>query len=393
NLTQHLSWNLTTIDLITFGLPVGAYALNITAETSTTRVGIVSITEFSIMSTTQIELTQESLTGMVSEQHSFVLGLRDSLSELVGDADIWVSVYNPSNREIFGSPLTEKTLLHVGSAVSWLPTIVGEYRVFLEFEGNAFLNSSTLEFRILIRYPSSITLEMPEFMEYGNVVPITATLRGALGSISGAVLTLTVSSYGVETRVETLTTGSRGIATVNLASLLSGTHTITVEYGGSSTQASFETQLDIKIIPLVMISVEPVSEMYVGHYCSVNLSVSVLGTASNWTGTIDAKMYDPDGKQVTEWNFGVGVHTILKLGFNAQKVGTHSLNVTLNGLPIIVSKEYPLAVVIVDESLQLELDAGTTPLLGGFSIITIIGIALRKKLKDVLESLPGDWSD
>ena len=142
-----------------------------------------------------------------------------------------------------------------------------------------------------------------------------------------------------------------------------------------------------------MLSIEPISEMYVGHYCSVNLSVSILGTISDWNGTLKAWLFDPEGQQVAQWAFEVSVHSIVTIGFNAQKIGTHTLNVTLSGLPIIVSRDYPMAVVIVDESMQLELDASTTPLLGGFSILTVVGVILRKKMRGVVDSLPGEWSE
>ena len=66
---------------------------------------------------------------------------------------------------------------------------------------------------------------------------------------------------------------------------------------------------------------------------------------------------------------------------------------TLRGLPIIVSQDYPMAVVVVDETLQLELDAGTTPLLGGISVITVIGVVLRKRMKSIIGSLPTDWTE
>ncbi|MFW9982325.1 MAG: hypothetical protein ACFFE3_10475, partial [Candidatus Thorarchaeota archaeon] len=185
----------------------------------------------------------------------------------------------------------------------------------------------------------------------------------------------------------------QGVASFNLVGLLSGTHTIRVSFDGSITQASCETELEIVITPLVVLSIKPISTMYVGHYCSVNLSVSVLGTSPGWIGTLDAWLFDPDQKQVTERSFQVGIHSIITIGFNAQKLGTHSLNVTLSGLPVLVSQTYPMAVVVVDESLQLELDAGTTPLLGGFGVLAIMGMFLRKKMRGVVDSLPSEWNE
>jgi prenyltransferase beta subunit len=393
NLTDHFDWNALSIDFTTTSLPVGAYILNITVDRSLFRIGCVYLKSFSIISSTTLNMTDESLSGNVSEGHSFTVVLTDSLDELVSEVKVWVSLYNPTGREIFGSPLTDRTSIDVGSGVSWTPTLVGEYRIFLEFEGDVFLNSTTLELFILIRYPSTLTLDVPVLMEFGEIIPVTATLSGALGTLSGATVILTVISDGVVMSVEILTTDSRGVMSISLVGLLSGIHTIRVSFNGTGSQAPCDNELEVMITPLVVLSIEPNSDLYVGHYCSVNLTVSILGTGSDWTGTLNAWLFDPDGQQLTEWTFSVGVHSIETIGFNAQKLGTHTLNVTLTGLPIVISQDYPMAVVIVDEILQLELDAGTTPLLGGFGIITIIGVVLRKKMKGVVGSLPSEWSE
>jgi hypothetical protein len=175
--------------------------------------------------------------------------------------------------------------------------------------------------------------------------------------------------------------------------ILSGTHTVRVYFNGSSTQAPCASEVNITVTPLVVFSIDPVSEMYVGHYCSFNLTVSVLGTGSEWTGSVEAWLFDPDGQRVRDWTFDVGVHSIETLGFNAQRIGTYTLNVTLSGLLIVVIHHYPMSVVIVDEVLQIELDAASTPLIGGFGVIAIIGVVLRKKMKVIVGSLPSEWTD
>jgi hypothetical protein len=230
-------------------------------------------------------------------------------------------------------------------------------------------------------------------MEFGTVVPVSATLNGALGTLSEMSVVLTVLTDGVVVSSESLTTDTRGVAGFNLAGLLSGTHTIWVYFNGSSTQAPCSSEVNVTITPLVVFSIDPISEMFVGHYCSMNLSISVLGTSSDWTGSVVAWLFDPDGKPVLDWNYAIGIHSIETLGFNAQKVGTYTLNVTLSGLPIIVTHHYPMSVLIVDEVLQINLDAGSTPLLGGFGVITIIGVFLRRKMKGIVGSLPGEWTD
>ena len=52
-----------------------------------------------------------------------------------------------------------------------------------------------------------------------------------------------------------------------------------------------------------------------------------------------------------------------------------------------------MAVTIINETLHLQFDSGTTPLLGGFSILAVIGAILRRKMRSVFESLPREWSE
>jgi hypothetical protein len=234
---------------------------------------------------------------------------------------------------------------------------------------------------------------MPELMEFGEVIPIAATLSGALGRISGAEIVLFVMQNGIVEREETLTTDRHGVASFNLVGVLSGTHTVTLSFIGSMTQASDSVELVLVITPVVVLDIEPTSDLFIGHYCTVNMSVTVLGTNPEWNGTLNAWLSNPDGEQVNQWTVDIGVYSVVAIGFNARVEGTHNLNVTVSGLPAVISRYYPMSITVVNEVLSLQLDAGTTPLLGGFGVLAVIGVVLRKKMKRVIESLPGEWSD
>jgi hypothetical protein len=261
------------------------------------------------------------------------------------------------------------------------------------FEGDAFLNATALELVIDVRYPSTLDVDMPELMEFGEVIPITATLTGALGRISGASIVLTVTQDSVVQREDTLTTNGQGVASLNLVGLLSGNHTVTLTFLGSVTQAPSSVSMSLVITPVVVLDIEATSNLYLGHYCTVNLTVTVLGTDPGWSGTLEAWLSDPNGDSAGQWTFEIGVYSVVKIGFNATIVGTHVLNTTISGLPVVVSQDYPMSVTVINETLSLQLDAGTTPLLGGFGVLAAIGVVLRKKLKSVLGSLPGDWNN
>jgi prenyltransferase beta subunit len=396
NITDHLLWSDMSVSFNSFGLPVGLYTLNVTVIGTETRVGCTSFLDFSVRSLTHVEIIDQNFTGLISESHSLSFILEDSLNETVIDAIVWISIYNPSGREVYGSPLTDRTTITStaeGSEVSWNPNLTGEYRVVFLFEGDAFLNSTTREILLDIRYPSSLSLDMPGLMEFGEVIPISATLNGALGRIPGVSVILTVTQNGVVELEETLTTNNQGIASFNLVGLLSGNHTVTLLFVGSMTQASITVEVNLVVTPVVVIEIESTSNLYLGRYCTVNLTLTVLGTVPDWSGTLELLLSDPNGDSTGQWSFDIGVHTIVTIGFNAKSEGTHILNATISNLPVVYSKEYPMAVTIINETLHLQFDSGTPPLLGGFSILAVIGAILRRKMRSVFESLPREWSE
>ncbi|MFW9838318.1 MAG: hypothetical protein ACFFE7_12415 [Candidatus Thorarchaeota archaeon] len=396
NLTEYLTWNEMSLSFVTQGLPVGNYTLSVTVMESETRIGCASMLMFSVVSLTHIEIVDENLTGFISEQHSLSFILKDSLNDTVLDATVWVSIYNPAGREIYGSALTDRTAVTStleGSEVSWNPIFTGEYRIFLLFEGDAFLNSTSLEMLIVIRYPSSLTVDMPDLMTFGELVPVSTTLSGVLGRISGASIIITVTQEGVIELQETLITNSQGVASINLLGLLSGTHIVKVYFAGSATQNQVSVEVSLLVTPVVLLDINPTSNLYVGKHCTINVSVTILGTHPDWNGFLDAWLYYPDGNEVGHWTFEVGVHAIVSIDFDAREVGTYNLNTTISGLPIINNQEYPMVVTIVNETMQLQLDAATTPLLGGFGVLAAIGVVLRRKIRGVVGSLPSEWSD
>ena len=395
NLTDHLSRDLMSVSFMTQGLQVGFYTLNVTVDRSDVRVGCIALFEFSIVSITHIELAAEDLTGVISTSHSFSFILVDSLSATIEGATVWVSLFNPSGREIYGSPLTDRTAVTSnveGSDISWTPSITGEYRVVLQFDGDSFLNGSSLEFVILVRYPSSLEVELPESIPFGEIVPLSISLNGVIGKISGATIVITVFMGSNVELEETVITDNHGMVSFNLIGLLSGIHNVTVSFAGSAAQAPRLIEESFVVTAVVVLKIESTSDVYLGHYCSVNMSVTVLGTTPDWTGTIKVRLTDPYGEPAGQWTFDLGVYTVVTIGFNAQIEGMHTLNITINGLPIINSQEYPMVVTVVNEIIQLQLDAGTTPLIGGLGILAAVGVVLRKKIHEIIGSFPREWS-
>jgi len=393
-LTSRLQWNETSVDLFINSLPVGHYTLSVIVASSIERLGCDLLIDFTITSNTMLEF-DASFSGLIYEPHSLTFFLNDSLMEAIDGADVWLSIYDPLDREIYGHPLSTRTLLTstiLGTAVSWTPSLTGEYRILIDFMGDEFYNQSSIEFVVLVRHLSSATLDAPMISEFGEIISLTGTLEGAIGGMSGKTVNITVFSDGVMQLEETLVTGSRGVISYNLVGLLAGSHTVRITFEGSDSQAPCYGEIIIEITPIIVIAIDSAHSLFVNRNNTLSVSVSILGISADWLGSLDAILYSPDNEEIGSWSFEIDSYSILDIDFKPLVEGTYSLNVTVVALPVTVERTYPLAIAVVHESLQIELDAGNTSLLGGLGILSLIGVIMRKKMKSVVGSMPGEWT-
>ncbi len=396
DLSGRLVWNESWVDFYIYGLPTGDYVLGVTVLAADMRQGCSAQFDFAITSTACLAVSEETLPGLISKPHSLTFVLMDSLEEVVDAVDVWVSLYDPLGREIYGHPLSTRTLLHsslMGTEVSWTPTLIGEYRLVLVFEGDDFFDATSLEVIVLVLHESSITLAAPSQSEFGEMIPVSLTLQGALGGISGVTVILTVSMEGEIEQQLSLVTGSRGIVSTNLVGLLAGSHAIVVAFSGSATQASCIGNMTVVVVPVFVIALDSRGDLFVGHNCSVDVSVSILGLSSAWNGSLEAVLFDTARSRVDTWNIEIGPYSLFVIDFLPLAEGAYSLNVTITGLPIIAERVLPMAIAIVRETLTLQLDPQTTPMFGGLGILAIVGLVIRKKMKSMLESMPGEWRE
>ena len=395
DISGRLEWNDTSLYLYVTALPIGHYTFTVTVQSSAQRLGCGVDIEFSITSTTAIIVDESGLSGRISETHTLVFFLNDSLSECIIGADVWISIYDSLNREIYGHPLSTRTLLSssaLGTAVTWTPTLTGMYQVVIEFEGDEFYNQSIIEVTVLVRHPSSVALEATTQTEFGEIIPITVTLTGAIGGLSSQTVTMFVYTDGLVQMEETLVTGGRGVLTYNLVGLLAGVHIVQVIFNGSSTQAPCAGEIEVEVVPVIVVTINNDERLVVGHENILSISVSILGTRSDWIGSLNAFLLNPSNHEIDSWTFEIDPYSVLDIGFTPIIEGVYTLNVTVTGLPVTVERTYPLSIAVVRESLHIELDAGNTSLLGGFSIIAIVGVIMRKKMKGAIGSMAMEWT-
>jgi prenyltransferase beta subunit len=396
DLAGRLLWNQSWIGLRTYGLANGDYTLSIDIGASDLRLGCASQIQFKITSITHFTISSEDLSGLISEPHSITFLLIDSLNDTVDSADVWVSLYDPLGREIYGHPLTTRTPLQsslTGAMVSWTPTLVGEYRTLLVFEGDDFLNATSLEINVLVLHESTLSADAPTQSEFGEIVPVSITLQGALGGITAASVNIVVLMSGEIEQKVSLVTGSRGIVSTNLVGLLAGAHTIAITFLGSTTQAACSINLTLEVSPVVVCDLEPVGTLYASNNCSIELTVSVLGTELSWKGSLEATLFNPAGLKLLSWDLTIDAYSLLYFDFIPLSIGNYMLNVSITGLPVTTERIYPLEIVVVDKTLVLPLDAETTPMFGGIGILAIIGFVMRRKMRGMLESIASEWQE
>ena len=180
--------------------------------------------------------------------------------------------------------------------------------------------------------------------------------------------------------------------THNLVGLLAGTHVVQVVFNGSSTQAPCTGEIEVEVVPVVVVTINNDESLFVDQKNTLSISVSVLGTKSDWVGSLSTLLLNPSGDVISSRAFEIDSYSVLDIDFNPVIVGVYSLNITVTGLPVSVEHTYPLSIAVNRESLHIELDAGNTSLLGGFSIIVVIGIVMRKKMRGIICTMAEEWT-
>ena len=71
--------------------------------------------------------------------------------------------------------------------------------------------------------------------------------------------------------------------------------------------------------------------------------------------------------------------------------GQYTVNLTILDLPVMERVTHELQFISTPVPMSIVLDAGTTPVVAGVPIMTIIGLVLRKKLGGTIEGLPTEW--
>ncbi len=393
NLTALADWHEFEVHIPLWALPVGVYMLDITVLESTIRLGDAFLHMLNMTAETTLGTEAEDLNGFVGHSHSITLILADTLGDGVDAVDVWVSLFAPDGREVYGSPLTSQT--KIGSVdglieVSWNPSMTGNYTLEVWFEGDDFRGASWFTVIVLTRHATVLEVNLPEEVTFPAEPQLILSLKSGFAKLADADVHLSIMLGNETIWTTVLETDFSGRALIDIESLLAGEYMALLFYLGSEVYAPINASAELRILPCVAVAIITVTDAYIGFNCSVVLGVAVQGVPENWQGTMQITVSDPDGSiiAVTET---ITSGSELSLLFVPRLEGAHELNITIGDLPVITNFTDGFSFSVVDAPLALKLDFGLAPLLGGSGAIAVIGYLIRKKLGAMIDSLPTEW--
>ncbi|MFW9911416.1 MAG: hypothetical protein ACFFEU_03040 [Candidatus Thorarchaeota archaeon] len=394
DLLERLQTSDVEINISLEGLEVGLYTLSLIVLDSPLRIGCTTHVQFNVTAWTELLVLDEGLSGIINENHEITFTLVDSIGDVTEGATVYVSLYAPNGREIHGSPLTTRTAYVVsadGIAISWSPSLAGNYTLTLLFEGTYYWQATSRLVTVSIRYMSHVDVDYPATMEYGQLVPLSITLSSGIFRIPEATLTILVWMDDQLMLELPALTGSRGGVDATLEGLLAGNLTVEVKFNGTDSYAPTTNKFSLLVTPLLLLEVTPIIPFQVGLNCSLNMSYSVLGVAEEWTGGLEISIFDSEEMLVDTLSliaYQVGYSTI---EFYVELEGEYLVEVVVNGLPAVECMNSVLPLLASGAAPSLPLDAGTTPWIGGLGIVAAIAVLVRKRIGRIVGSFPGEW--
>ncbi|MHA2603496.1 MAG: hypothetical protein AM324_015355, partial [Candidatus Thorarchaeota archaeon SMTZ1-83] len=389
--TNRTTWDAADLSLSTLGLQTGEYSLNITVLDSSERLGSAILYRFNVTTVTALVENFRDLPGLVAEEHSVEMSLIDSLSLPVLDVVLWVSVYDPTGREIYGSLLTERTAVNSPDgtiAVSWTPSLTGNYTLLVSYDGDGWKAITGVTIVVLTRRVTVLEIQGEMMATYPEQVELTATLSGGIGRISGATLQILDLLDGEIAFEDWQVTSVRGSVTFDLGALLGGRHNISIAYAGSDQFAPCQVQTLVTVYPLVEVSVD--GQLAVGMNSTVTVTIDVQGVSPDWEGHLRVLVLAPSGGFLQNLSLSAVSGFESEIHLVPAFEGVYQLNVTLTGLPTGEPMTSLHAVIATVPPLEIPLDAGTGSVAGGGAIVSIVGALLWRK-KESLLALPVEW--
>jgi len=384
-----------TIHLSLFALDCGSYQLNAVFEETTLRLGNSTVFKFDVTTATRIVPTHQQLSGNLREKHSMTIVLVDSLNWTLNDGIIRVSLYNPDGDEVYGNSLSTSTAIDLAEGppmINWTPKVAGNYTLTFSYGGTEFHEACELSVVVLSRYATSLTFtHLAETAYYEEDLKVSVRLARENHKIGGAPIQIEVL-YGNQTvATRTVTTDWVGSAKMQFNLEYAGNYDVFVSYHGSDLNNPCSVEGSITLLPDVSASLSGLSEPYTGTQCKANITIVVAGARNDSSFRLTGILYGPDKSILRPVNASVSRASSLAVQFSPTSPGEHLLNLTLSGLPGIGNATIKISFSIEHPPIVIPMSESAIPLGGGLGIIGVLAVAVRRRIKSVIESLPEEW--
>lgn len=234
-----------------------------------------------------------------------------------------------------------------GAGIATVSTLrAGTYSITAVYGGStqyaASTSNATVEKVVAANTGTTLTAS-PNSASPGQAVTLTALVSGAQ---SGIPLTGIVTFKEGATILGIANVGTNGIASIAIATLLTGTHIVTATYGGSSdynASASASLAVNITAIPTTIgLNVSP-SPATLGQ--NLTMTATVVSSLPNQIPTGTITFSDQSGNLATT----TLVSGVASFSTTVLSVGSHQITATLNPTGLFGPSTSPAATEIVND--------------------------------------------
>ncbi|MBD3406889.1 MAG: hypothetical protein GF411_12300 [Candidatus Lokiarchaeota archaeon] len=394
NIEDRIFWLDDTVRVNITALSIGLYTLRIIIESTNERIGLTSESSFTVTSNVTINVIDETLSGIIDEEHSITIMLHDSLDVEVPNLEVQVSIFNPNNREIFGNPLTSYTLISVeagGYQISFTPSLSGNYSIVISFNGNLFLSSANYERTILARVQTQLSIEIFNDWEFGESVSISVNLVGGISKMKDELIFISIYRDSTFVSDYEISTSANGIGSIEIMPELSGNYVVIAKYQGTDYFAPAMIESTFQILPRLSISQTGSTGIYVGLDSTIHFEIRVVGVSTEWVGNVSIEIFDSENKKVEEKTIEINSFEIFSVSFIPESVGVYFFKFNVSTVPILTNLTHEFQFEAFTVPIYMHLDVGTVPVVSGIGIIVVFALIFTQRLNNVSVKLPSEW--
>jgi hypothetical protein len=283
------------------------------------------------------------------------------------------------------------TLVDGRLEVVWTPSRVGNYTLDVQYTGIDHVRGTAFQLAVLTRLASLFEISLPSRVRYSDPVRMTVLLRGGSATIGNALVSVDFILAGRTVDTLDVRLNSVGSTQIDLGGQLSGNLTVMLKFEGTSVYAPCSAQCHLGIEPIVTIRITPVSGQFLGDNLTVSVESSVEGVAPDWTGLILIGIRSPTGTTLGQWQFEVSSMAVHNVCIYTALKGDYNISATVLNLPLVNEQSRFALVTVVVRPFSVPLDAGTAPVVGGGLALTVLALVLKRKMRSIIGSLPGEW--